>query len=77
MPSECHNLSLHPHTHLCAHCEDPANPVTIENGVRVLYPAGESLNIEVFLHRDCAEAWKRAFRNWVSESAQVRTLFHT
>jgi len=50
--------------HICNHCEDFNNPVTPNNGISFKYPvntvAGE-LQMNLYLHGECAEAWSRDF----------------
>jgi hypothetical protein len=47
-------------TQPCSHCEDFENPVTSENGISVKYPVYD-VEIELYLHHDCAEAWSLEF----------------
>jgi hypothetical protein len=61
MPTELAHLALHPHTHNCAHCEDPVNPVTPQNGGSITYRVSEKLDVEVFVHRYCANSWVQEF----------------
>ena len=61
MPTESYHLALYPCSHICGHCEDAYCPVTPENGLSVLYRVDENLDIEVFLHSRCVEAWCREF----------------
>jgi hypothetical protein len=48
-------------TKVCGHCEDRNNLVTPQNGVSVRYYVIENLQIEIFLHNTCAEAWSQQF----------------
>jgi hypothetical protein len=61
MPTEPHHLAIHPDKHLCAQCENATYIVTPENGFSVRYPITENVDIQVFLHNDCAQDWSRAF----------------
>jgi hypothetical protein len=47
--------------HVCNHCEDQQNPVTFENGRTVLYRISDGLQLEIYLHYKCEEAWSRDF----------------
>ncbi len=47
--------------HICNHCEDHTNPVIPESGISVAYTVVDDLQIDVHLHRECAEAWSRDF----------------
>jgi hypothetical protein len=61
MLAKSDHLALHPQTHVCGHCEDPANPVTPESGMSITYQVTENLDVEVFVHRFCANSWSREF----------------
>jgi hypothetical protein len=50
--------------HICNHCEDFEKPVTLENGISLKYPiygSASELQIDLYLHHHCAEAWSRDF----------------
>jgi len=50
--------------HICNHCEDFENPVTSENGTSLKYPVETQpggLEVDLYLHEGCAEAWSRDF----------------
>jgi hypothetical protein len=50
--------------HICNHCEDFEKPVTLENGISLKYPiygSASELQIDLYLHHRCAEAWSRDF----------------
>ena len=61
MLAKSDHLALHPRTHVCGHCEDSENPVTSESGVSITYHVSDNLDVEVFLHRFCANSWSREF----------------
>jgi hypothetical protein len=42
-------------------CEDPANPVTEENGVSVDYYVLRNVRLKVFLHHACVAGWSYKF----------------
>jgi hypothetical protein len=44
----------------CNHCEEGYEPVTPENGISLKYPV-DGLEIDLYLHHACAEAWSREF----------------
>ena len=48
---------------ICNHCEDFNNPVSSENGIAVGYLVDKAAGLEVdlYLHHDCAEAWSQDF----------------
>jgi len=63
-------------TNICGHCEDRNNLVTPQNGVSVAYYVIESLQIEVFLHNTCAEAWSQPFNIAIPETtSRQETLY--
>lgn len=50
--------------HICNHCEDFEKPVTSDNGISLKYPvngAASELQIDLYLHHECAAAWSRDF----------------
>jgi hypothetical protein len=50
--------------HICNHCEDFNKPVTPENGISLKYPVEnqpDGLELDLYLHDACAEAWSLAF----------------
>jgi hypothetical protein len=58
--------------HTCNHCEDFENPVTPENGISLAYPVDASgLQIDLYLHHECAEAWSRDFDIPLSSHAKA------
>jgi hypothetical protein len=61
MSPELTHLALHPLTHNCAHCEASDNPVTTQNGGSIVYRVSEELDVEVFVHHDCANSWSQEF----------------
>jgi hypothetical protein len=70
---------MQPWTKICGHCEDKNELVTPENGVSVNYEIAESLQIEIFLHLTCAEAWSQQFHLPIPEANPRRRelgLFH-
>jgi hypothetical protein len=45
----------------CNHCENFENPVSPTAGISIPFPVNDELQIEVYLHRECAEAWSKDF----------------
>lgn len=45
-------------THFCNHCENFENPVTPASGISVPFLVNAELQIDVYLHRECAESRK-------------------
>ena len=58
---------------ICNHCEEFKNPVTSENGITVGYLVDEAAGLEVdlYLHRDCAAAWSVEFGISISSPAKA------
>jgi CheY-like chemotaxis protein len=46
--------------HICGHCEDHDDPVTLDNGLSLSYNDA-IMPIEVHLHRQCAGKWSELF----------------
>jgi hypothetical protein len=58
--------------HICNHCEDFENPVTADNGITVAYPVEASgLQIDLYLHHECADACSRNFNMPLSSHAKA------
>src|SRR5271156_61708 len=70
--------SRQPRAKICGHCEDQNNLVTPQNGVSVNYEIAEGVQIEIFLHHACAEAWSQHFHIPIPETNPRREfgLFH-
>jgi hypothetical protein len=47
--------------YICGHCEDASDPVTPENGVVKSLNVGEGLEVAIYLHLKCVEAWEQKF----------------
>jgi hypothetical protein len=58
---------------ICNHCEDFKNPVTSENGITIGYLVDEAAGLEVdlYLHHDCAAAWSNDFSIPISSQAEA------
>jgi hypothetical protein len=58
---------------ICNHCEDFKNPVTSENGIAIGYLVDKAtgLEIDLYLHHDCAEPWSQDFGIPVSSHAKA------
>ena len=61
MPTLLRFLALRRTNHTCGHCENQNNPITPQNGFSVKYRATEELDMEVFVHNECADACCRDF----------------
>jgi hypothetical protein len=58
-------------SHICAHCEDLNNPVTPENGFNFQYRDMPEVEIEMWLHNYCSDAWCLEF--YVGGETKQRT----
>jgi hypothetical protein len=58
-------------THFCNHCEDFERPVSLASGISIPFPVSAELQIEVYLHRECAEAWSKDFNIPLSTEGTV------
>ena len=47
--------------HLCGHCENHDDPVTLDNGLSVSYNTANDVQSEVHLHHQCANKWSQRF----------------
>jgi hypothetical protein len=64
-------------TNICGHCEDRNNLVTPQNGVSVAYKVAENLQIEISLHRACAQAWSLQFNIPIPETTSRQETRYT
>ncbi len=46
---------------VCAQCEDRNNPVTTESGFTFRYQVTKEVDVEMWLHNACSEAWWQDF----------------
>jgi len=72
VPTEASPNMTNPH--VCAHCENSAKSVTDGNGFTFSYRATRDVEIEMFLHDGCAEAWALAFGVENPSTKQTETV---
>ena len=48
-------------TRFCNHCENFEYPVSPTTGISIAFPVTDEIQIQVHLHRECAEAWSKDF----------------